>query len=230
MSGPLDDLQELSRQRLAQTAHFEAYDPAATMDPSRKSQPRRSGRVRTADERIVKEVDWPHYFVWSHKNGDRFPATYNDLSVEQFVQGFIACVKQEDDPGVRNHMLTYLGTLMRDAVEVPWHSCRAFNAIVLHEMESGVLHWGDKAGIAELRHNYIDRTPKQPAKSVHTTPCPAYNYGNCKEESDHSGSQALLRHICSYCARSQGAAFHHPAVDCKKKVRASTQAVPKNGE
>ena len=51
-----------------------------------------SGRARTTDDTIVSEVNCSHYHVY--KWGDGRPAKYEELSVQEFVGVYLACLLQ----------------------------------------------------------------------------------------------------------------------------------------
>ncbi len=53
---------------------------------------RKSGRDKTALDAVFHELDWPHFYVSTTAHR---PATYDGLSVEEFVYGYLCVVEHE---------------------------------------------------------------------------------------------------------------------------------------
>ena len=72
-------------------------------------------------------AQWPHKKVWLAKTGHW--AEYDDLSVEQFVEGYLEIVLPTIPIGpstavARDH-ISYLQHMMRDTSSAPWHLVRS---------------------------------------------------------------------------------------------------------
>ena len=66
---------------------------------------------------VNKKVTWPHEHilgcgVWI--------VTYDQLTLTQFIQGFVKNIIDEPDRGCKDWMLYYLGDLMEDATDFSW--------------------------------------------------------------------------------------------------------------
>ena len=88
---------------------------------------RKSGRNRTADDVISKEIDWPHYHCY--RGPDRLPARYEELSIPEFVQGYLTtALDGKQNAQTREKMLRHLQELMRDASDHRWEHVRNYHA------------------------------------------------------------------------------------------------------
>ena len=56
-----------------------------TQPSVRPSSRGKSGRSRTCEDIVVKEIDWSHYYVY--RGHTRKPDTYEDLSIAEFAYG-----------------------------------------------------------------------------------------------------------------------------------------------
>ena len=54
-------------------------------------------------------------------------------------------------------MLSYLGELMADANDFSWQSAKASHAVLLCEMERGILTWKDTGGIDRIRLAHVQK-------------------------------------------------------------------------
>ena len=185
----------------------------------------KSGRVKTSDDRITRDVDWPHFHVHTITNGTSTPAEYEKLSMAQFFQGFALSLKKEQDPTIREHMLDHMANLGEDASTSPWPVVRACHALILQKMELGLLDWSDQAKMEKIRNKCTTGSLK--AALVQTKPCPQFQNGKCQAQGDHEDNGQTYRHICAFCYRT-GGKYPHAMRDCKKA--ASNRQGPKNGE
>ena len=48
---------------------------------------KKSGRAKTLNDVVVRDIDWPGYHVY--RGPHRAPATYEDLTIQEFVYGFM---------------------------------------------------------------------------------------------------------------------------------------------
>ena len=188
-----------------------------------KSRKKRSGRGRTTEDFVVRDMPWPHHGVY--KGPERRAATFDTLSVQEFVFGYIGNIDTAPD-GDKAPMLQHLRELMHDAMYHPWASVRNYHGVVLGQMEQAVLTWKDRAVIQDLRAQYA-RTQSAPAQGqAHSVkPCFAYQRGQCDSPGDHPNAHGdKLHHCCAHCWRLKGKAFPHSEKDCRSKVK----QVPKN--
>ena len=87
--------------------------------------------------------------------------TYDQLSLTQFVQGFVKNVLAESDNLTRENMLIHLADLMEDASDFSWTNVKAAHAVILCEMERGFLDWNDTNRLDRLRHVHAQKHNSQ---------------------------------------------------------------------
>ena len=100
----------------------------------------KSGKVRTADTTVRKQILWPQELVYDPSGK---PAAYDELPLPLFIQGYLA-ILQTEKPQKRDIMLKHLSDLMADAAIYGWESVRAFHAVWLQQLENGRVDWGDE--------------------------------------------------------------------------------------
>ena len=61
---------------------------------------------------VQSKVVWPHERILGGHTRQRL--TYDQISMAQFVQGFVKSMLHEKNPYNREHMLQYLGDIMED--------------------------------------------------------------------------------------------------------------------
>ena len=174
---------------------------------------RKSGRTRTTEDLIVRYVHWPHFGIY--KGPSRKPAAYDDLSMPEFVAGYVNCLlRHNTDDNNKDHMLHHLQDLMHDATMYPWRNVRNFHGIVLGMMEQGELNWDDTSTIQQLQQQYA-RIPHVPTVPMtpDLTPCTKYQTEQCTQ----AGTHDKLAHVCAWCYRYKGKAFGHPQSKCMSK-------------
>ena len=90
------------------------------------NEPASKGRVKSqhggpGDIFVKKSVDWPQNFILTGSQKTR--PTYDDLSITQWVSGFVRYIQEEKSEQSRSAMLNYLGNLMED--DFLWDSAKA---------------------------------------------------------------------------------------------------------
>ena len=93
----------------------------------------KSQRGGPGENLVKKMVDWPQNFILTGSRKSR--PTYDDLTVTQWVSGFVRCIQEKKSGETRASMLDYLGNLMEDASDFSWESAKASHAVVLTNME-----------------------------------------------------------------------------------------------
>ena len=100
-------------------------------------------------------MSWPHEHILGGQNRQRL--TYDQITMPQFVQGFVKNILDEQNEQNREHMLQYLGDIMEDASDFSWQSAKASHAVLLCEMERGKVTWQDTARIDRVRRAYVQK-------------------------------------------------------------------------
>ena len=169
----------------------------------------KSGRVTTTRCKSAKvKVEWPHY-GGVYKGRDRSAPLYDDLTMSEFVWGYIGQVLEPKNARVKERMLVHLKDLMQDASHhtTDWKDVRDFNGLVMEQMERSRLTWDDATAIDKLRQSYLYRpTPN-------LVPCPAFQNGECKMAGDHDN----LKHMCSHCFNASSKQLDHGEASCFNK-------------
>ena len=154
---------------------------------------------------VKRVVDWPQNFILTGTNKTR--PTYDDLSITQWVAGFIRCIQEEKSESNRASMLDYLGNLMEDASDFSWEAAKASHAILLTNMEGDRIKWGDTDKIDRIRRAHAQRhvNPQgsAPRSKVLSTKngliCRFFQEGTCKFPNSHRSAGQYYRHVCEIC-------------------------------
>ena len=174
------------------------------------SQKLKSKRGGPVDVIVQQKVSWPHEHILGGQNRQRL--TYDQITMPQFVQGFVKNILDEQNPQNREHMLQYLGDIMEDASDFSWQSQdttridRVRRAYAQKHQSSGRQNWGQKIG------------EKKPWF------CKQYQSGSCTFEKDYETGGKTHRHICATCL-SQGRQLSHPEHDCHFAKKGVTKNV-----
>ena len=70
-------------------------------------------RGGSGDVTVKKLIDWPQNFILTGAYKTR--PTYDDLTITQWVSGFVRCIQEEKSASNKDLMLDYLSNLMKDA-------------------------------------------------------------------------------------------------------------------
>ena len=169
-----------------------------------------------------QEVPWPHNYILTGNTKSR--ATYDNLSMSQWVAGICQIIREQSDLTVKNQMLDYISDLMEDSHDFVWQAAKGCHAVLLVKMEEGKVTWGDTNKIDRIRRAHTQKIQsgqvsgagnKKSVKSRTPLPCRFYQKGTCGQSQDHeNGGQSYL-HVCSVCFKN-GKSYSHPSKDCKK--------------
>jgi hypothetical protein len=163
-------------------------------------------------------------------SGPKLKVFYEDLSVYEWINGYIAIVQSQDQATAR-HMLSHLRNLMDGAVFHGWDTIKQAHKTILTYLETGEITWADEYAMADKRRSAITRAsrPSYPqsgfsqnkqfngnrqnrqtfGSSSNNKPgkklikaCEYYNNGVCSKPSDHDEGTVFYRHVCSHCMAS----------------------------
>jgi hypothetical protein len=181
--------------------------------------------------------------AWPHEEGvylaGGLPPKFEDLTVEQFVQGFLGTAlsapREELIPRIK-----FLEALMADVQLRDWGKAKGFYRVWMQLVEQGKADWADskeQQDILKMRHLYLAVSPKgkkgSPSSKVSFSKgnkgpgsskptgkgkkvcCMAWNSG--KGKCDNKDSHGIYQHRCSYCAKRTGFYFKHPQWDCDRR-------------
>ena len=177
---------------------------------------------------VQKKVAWPHEHTLGGQTRQR--VTYGQLTMPQFVKGFVKNILDEKNLENREFMLRYLGDIMEDTSDFSWVSAKASHAVLLCEMERGQVVWSDTSRIDRIRRAHAQKHQSRQNwgyRQQEKRPwfCKNYQTGSCNFNKDHEVGGKLHRHICAYCL-SQGRQLNHPEREC----HSSKKLGPKNDQ
>lgn len=197
-------------------------DDAATAETEirRTNKGKKSGRAKTAEDVIVREIDWPHFYV--HRGHSRQAARYEDLTIPEFTFGYLSMITNGNhSPTETEHMLNHLRELMRDAMDFPWQNVRNFHGVLWNHFEMDRIRWRDGEKIQELRQVYARRTAIQAGTRSTPSPCSMFNRNACRFTEDHESRYGPAKHVCAWCLRTDGRHYKHSESDCERKRSAT---------
>ena len=161
---------------------------------------------------VKRMVDWPQNFILTGSKMSR--PTYDDLTITQWVSGFVRCIQEEKSDAARECMLDYLGNLMEDASDFSWEAAKASHAIALTNMEADRLEWTDTDKLDRIRRAHAQRHvssgqnlnvkaatwKKQKSSNIKSgLICRYFQEGTCKFNTHHKTAGQYIRHICEQC-------------------------------
>ena len=123
------------------------------------------------------KVKWPQDLAFVGTLRRR--PTYEQLTLPQWLLGFLRIRQEEQDPQVKEHMIEYLTELAQDACDYSWDAAKGAHSVLLHRMGDGVLNWANLKDIQKIRKRYAQTTSAQSgpdkSKSLKVLPCIQYN-------------------------------------------------------
>ena len=171
---------------------------------------------------------------------DRALGRIYDLTVEQFVQGYIEIVLPMIPQGpatqiARDH-ICYLQHMMRDTSSAPWHLFRSTHKQILLMVEHKQLKWENAAARDAIRaaqlliakeeaiqEKFFDLPAKstkpgnKPQPKEELKPCHSYNNGTCTHLKNHVIDGTRMLHVCAHCFRHSNHHHRHQESACTKK-------------
>ena len=126
-------------------------------------------------------------------------------------------------------MLSYMSDLFEDATDFSWPSTKATHAMLLCEMERGMVGWSDMDRIDRVGRAHMQKhasgTKSNWSKSNDLSRkrwfCKKYQVGQCTFMKDHEHAGKLHRHVCAFCI-TQCRMLQYPEKECNlaKKLSA----------
>jgi hypothetical protein len=112
----------------------------------------KQGLVR-AGENLPPSVKtpWPQDFVLG--SGKKIKSFYEDLSIFEWMKGYMAIVQIQTDPNTTRLMMAHFRNLREDVVFYGWELVKQANSVILSSLESGALTWVDKLQMAKKRRS-----------------------------------------------------------------------------
>ena len=190
----------------------------------------KSGRYRAGIAKIKNPISWPQDYCTVNV-GNKQP-TYDEMSLEQWVQGMIFCILEQSDSKSKENMLMYLAFLMQDAIELSAHTARRAHAAVLQEMERGKLTWLEPELVEKVKVRNTQRIFQSqkgaPSSGIQSQCCFHFNKGQCKYDNEHIASGILYQHYCSFCMKETQRKYDHPLSKCLRAKNSQSQSKSDN--
>ena len=165
-----------------------------------------------------QKIKWPQELAFVGTMRKR--PSYEQLTICQWMLGFLRIQQEEKDSVVKDNMSQYLVELMQDACDFTWESAKGAHSVLLHRMTDGVLDWHNLDEIQKIRKRYAQTFGNQNQadriKQMKTVPCIKFNKGNCSKSHDHEWQNMLLKHMCHFCFTTTGQVQQHSKRDCWK--------------
>ena len=164
------------------------------------------------------KVQWPQDLAFVGSMRKR--PTYDQLTICQWLLGFMRIRQEEQDPVIKENMSDYVTELLQDACDYGWESAKGAHSVLLHRMQDGVLTWHNVKEIQKIRkryaHTVANATSVDKNKVLKIVPCLKYNKGQCSRSNDHEWQNMLLKHMCTHCHNVLNKTEGHPRKDCWK--------------
>ena len=144
------DLVSLAAKRLAELGLHEtqkSYPIQGKSGYAGKS--KRSGAVSKATDKVIKELDWPHYHIT--RGVDLLPSSYDELSLDDFCLGYIRMLRDADSNFNLHIMMEILEDLLEDTDDFSWKNVKGYYKSLALAIEQGKLKWEDTAAIQKRR-------------------------------------------------------------------------------
>ena len=187
-----------------------------------------TGKSKNSINSQVKfQQKWPHNFLNpSFVNGRE--KIYEDLSISEFVAGYVTILGDEDCEIKRAFRSEHLIELMYLSTRFKWKNVLDYHGAVLEEIERGRLKWGSSFQLLQsttLSGGLLVQNSRGGAggsgganrpnrNNEGIVFCKGYQRGNCQQTRDHYGQfygeNRLMKHICAKCWLSSRTQATHP--------------------
>ncbi|XP_019623496.1 PREDICTED: uncharacterized protein LOC109469425 [Branchiostoma belcheri] len=208
--------------------------PVTEDDPGKGKRKLLSGLSRKVHDKVVKEVYWPHEFVFNSLT----PVTADNITWDQLISGELAIIFSPKISVIERHNRSLiLRNLMLDVQVYTFPGIRSFYRTMLLHAERALFDLESTqvlTHLARLKEEYLRRPAvstattanksttsstkgQSQASSLQFNPCFKFNAGTCSEENDHQGANGItLHHKCKYCTKYRpDVSLTHPATSCK---------------
>ena len=196
---------------------------------------KKSGRYNISETSCAPvHLRWPNESCLTGATRKR--TAYDNLTLGQFVVGFLNNVLDTANPQVARAMLTELSETVKLSENLSWQIARGAFAVVMHRIEDETASWTDTRLLAENRLTFsqtavfngsITMSPRtsqtQPAVAPKRIVCRWYNEGTCPHTQDHGDTSGatLFRHVCMFCYKTLKRNNGHPEIECMNKKKQS---------
>jgi uncharacterized membrane-anchored protein len=96
------------------------------------------GLIRSGgDLSPIVSTPWPQDYVLG--SGNKLKLYYEDLSIYEWVNGYITIIQNQPDPAIQRFMFDHLRNLMEDAVFFGWEAVKPHTRLFLQVLKVGPL-------------------------------------------------------------------------------------------
>ena len=220
------DLMARATQRLARVRAMHEDNENDREAQKSKAAGKKSGCMLVSTENVLERIDWPHMYVTRFTGGKRKGVPYDELTMDEFVFGFVSMLESPFCKWDYRAMGRILRTVMQDSINFSWPIARAIYEMIGVDVEKGLMDWTDSDLIREMRFNHAQtlgaekREAKETVKPqprqapVGSRCCGAYQTKTCEQTTDHPP----FSHACAYCLRVCGVLYRHSEADCIRRV------------
>ena len=214
-------------ERIARIQSDDSDDEDSGTTKRSRANGKKSGSMMTSTEVVKDRIDWPHMYVKRVVGGARIGSAYKDLTVPEFVYGFLCMLESPKCKMDKEVMLGILRMLMQDAMDFSWEGVRAFYQMIGVDVETGDRRWTDSDDIRDLRMMHSRVTPLEKkdtrdgkkAGGGRQNPsvvrcCALYQKRACELNRDHMP----FSHVCAYCHKATGMMCRHAEDECFRKI------------
>ncbi|KAI8515333.1 cytoplasmic pattern recognition receptor signaling pathway in response to virus [Branchiostoma belcheri] len=195
-----------------------------------------SGSQRKVHDLVVKQIAWPHEFVFHSSQ----PVTPDNLTWDQLMAGELAIIYDDaTPPRESSNRAIILQNLLLDVSTYTFPGIRAFYKTWLLHAERGMfdLEAVDiMPALGRLKQQYL-RQPQVEVQSFSShsfkpskftggsNTCELFQNSACSHPSDHkNASGTMLMHQCKYCTvHRPEVPLRHPAAKCIYKDKAKRE-------
>ena len=186
--------------------------------------------------------DTPHitlHLRWPNKScvigTARKHVTFDELSLGQFVIGFVNNVMDTQHLPTLKNMLSELVETVKLVENISWPIARGAFAASILKIEDESITWNDTPFLADHRLTYsqsavfVGSTTMSPCpsritpgnESIKKIACKWYNEGTCPHSADQldTTGTTLFKHVYLYCFKSLKRSNAHVEGDCLNKKK-----------
>lgn len=140
----------------------------------------------------------------------------DDLTLPQYLEGYLGVFKAEKDTKVQKHMLAHLSDIAVLLQDFNWDTVREWSNSILTSVGQGKFTWDDHLKIEKEKMIKIMGASGTAARAniKNKNACLQFNAMKCSETESHG---QLNQHICSFCLAAFNADHDHPVLVCQKK-------------
>lgn len=187
-----------------------------------------SGKSKSSlNSQIKFPQKWPHSYLNPSFVNSKEKA-YEDLSISEFVAGYMTILEDDDSEERRTHRSEHLKELMYLSTRFKWKNILDYHGACLTEIERGHLKWGSSFQLLQsttLSGGLLTQNSRwgsgghsdvanRSSRNDDVIFCKGYQRGSCQQPKDHFGlfygQNRFMKHICGNCWQKLRTQSPHP--------------------